>query len=119
MTTREAFDTIDREEGIRLFNLQKTEKELYDIFVAEKGLTDSFDTFKAEAEKIFIERTSKMSKEDILKAIEGAELTDAQLEQVAGGNKEEDGEMDDLEIAAVASAGTAVVAFAIAIACFV
>ena len=88
MTTKEILENFTREEGIAIFNAKKTDKEVYDILVS-KGLTDSFETFISEAEKIFTEKVSKMSKEEILAQIEGAELTDEQLEQIAGGDKGE------------------------------
>lgn len=86
MTTRELIDTFTREEGIALFNERKTDKEAYDLFVS-KGLTDDFETFVSEAKNLFIEKISGMSQEEILKQIEGAELTDEQLEMIAGGSK--------------------------------
>ena len=87
MTTRELLENFTREEGIALFNAKKTDKEVYDILVS-KGLTDDFETFVAEAQKLFNEKFSKMSKEEILSQIEGAELTDEQLEQIAGGKND-------------------------------
>ena len=89
MTTREVFKTLNREEAIGFFNTKKTDKEIYDILVS-KGLTDSFDTFKTESEKVFTEKVSSMSKEDILSQIEGVELTEEQLEMIAGGSKQVD-----------------------------
>lgn len=86
MTTREIFETLNREDGIKFFNAKKTDKEIYDILVS-KGLTDDFETFKAEGQKLFTEKVSSMSKEEILAQIEGVELTDEQLEQIAGGGK--------------------------------
>lgn len=86
MTTRELLNTFTREEGIALFNAKKTDKEVYDLFVS-KGLTDNFETFKSEAQKFFTEKVSNMSKEEILAQIDGAELTDDQLEMIAGGGK--------------------------------
>lgn len=89
MTTKEIIKTFTKEEGIAFYNAKKTDKEIYDYLVS-KGLTDSFETFLVDSRKIFEERFSKMSKEQILSSIQGAELTDEQLEQIAGG-KEEDG----------------------------
>ena len=84
MTTRELLENYTREEGIALFNTKKTDKEVYNMFVS-KGLTDSYETFTAEAQKVFSEKVSKMSTDEILALIEGAELSEKQLEQIAGG----------------------------------
>ena len=84
MTTRELLENFAREEGIALFNAKKTDKEIYDILV-KKGLTDSFETFSSEAQKVFNEKVSKMNSQELLAQIDGAELTDEQLEAVAGG----------------------------------
>lgn len=86
MTTRKLLETFAREEGIALFNEKKSDEEVYD-FLVSKGLTDDFDTFKAEAQKIFTEKVSQMSKDELFAQIEGAELTDEQLEMIAGGAK--------------------------------
>lgn len=61
MTTKEVLATL------------KTE-DVYELLV-KKGLTDDFETFKKEAENFTGLMTS------------GKELTDAQLEMVAGGGK--------------------------------
>ena len=84
MTTKELLNSFTREEGIALFNAKKSDKEIYDILV-KKGLTDSFETFISEAQKVFNEKVSNMSSEEILAQIDGAELTDDQLEMIAGG----------------------------------
>ena len=84
MTTREVLKTIKHEEGIKILNLKKSDKEVYDILVA-KGLTDSFEIFTSEAKKVFNENVSKMSQKEILTQFDGAELTEEQLEAVAGG----------------------------------
>lgn len=84
MTTREILDSYTQEEGISLFNSVKSEKEVYDLFV-EKGLTDSFETYLAETEKIANEKLSQMSREELLARLERAELSDEQLEAVSGG----------------------------------
>lgn len=111
MTTRELLNGFTREEGIALYNSKKTDKEIYDLCVA-KGLTDSYETFVSESQKIFAEKVSQMSKEELLAQIEGAELTDEQLAQIAGGTKsvEEDNKVYmGLGIAGgVAAAGLAV-----------
>ena len=87
MTTRELLENFAREEGIALFNAKKTDKEIYDILV-KKGLTDSFETFVSEAQKVFNEKVSNMSTQEILARIDGAELTDDQLEMIAGGKSD-------------------------------
>lgn len=112
MTTREVFKTLNREEAIGFFNTKKTDKEIYDILVS-KGLTDSFDTFKTESEKVFTEKVSSMSKEDILSQIEGAELTEEQLEMIAGGGKQVDNEWVAATVIGGAAAGLAGFAAAI------
>lgn len=103
MTTKELLNGFTREEGIALFNEKKTDKEIYDILVS-KGLTDDFETFAAEAQKLFTEKVSSMSKSELLAQIEGAELTDDQLEQIAGGSKE----VSDTTITIVAAGSTVV-----------
>ena len=105
MTTKELLNSFTREEGITLFNAKKTDKEIYDLCVA-KGLTDSFDTFTAEAQKLFTEKVSKMNKDEILKAIEGTELTEEELSQIAGGKgggSDEDQGMNERQIIALAA----------------
>lgn len=108
MTTKEILESFTRQEGIALFNAKKTDKEVYDILVS-KGLTDSFETFTAEAEKVFAEKVSKMSKEEILKQIEGAELTDEQLEQIAGG-KADDAADDAVFLTSMVTNGVSILA---------
>ena len=107
MTTKELLNGFSREEGIALFNERKTDKEIYDLFVS-KGLTDDYETFAAEAQKVFSEKVSGMSQEEILKEISGAELTDEQLEMIAGGGK--DGE--DKEAAEISGLAAAAVVLA-------
>ena len=105
MTTRELIDTFTREEGIALFNTKKTDKEIYDLCVA-KGLTDSYETFVSESQKVFSEKVSKMNKDEILKAIEGTELTEEELSQIAGGKgggSDEDQGMNERQIIALAA----------------
>lgn len=70
MTIYELLKTLKGEEGIALFNTKKTDKEVYDLLVA-KGLTDSFEEFTA-----FFKPASKLTE---------TELSDADLEKVAGG----------------------------------
>ena len=103
MTTREILNSLKREEGIALYNSRKTDKEAYDLFVS-KGLTDDFETFVSEAKNLFIEKVSAMSKEELLTQIEGAELTDEQLEMIAGGDKS-GGQTAGIAISGAAGAG--------------
>ncbi len=107
MTTREILENFTREEGIALFNEKKSDEEVYD-FLVSKGLTDDFETFAAEAQKVFAEKVSQMSKEEILAQIEGAELTDEQLEMIAGGDKGENQASDTALIVTGAVVGAAV-----------
>ena len=106
MTTKEILGSLAREEGISFFNSKKTDKEVYDILV-KKGLTDSFETFVSEAQKVFNEKISTMSKDEIMKQIEGAELTDKELQQIAGGKSEKE---EGIAIGAGVGAGAGTVA---------
>ena len=111
MTTRELIEKFSREEGIALFNTKKTDKEVYNMFVS-KGLTDSYETFISETQKIFNEKVSKMSKEELLAQIEGAELTDEELAQIAGGTKSVE-EQNNVLMGAGIAAGVAAVGAAV------
>ena len=86
MTTREIFNTIKKEDALYFYKSKKTDKEIYDILV-KKGLTDSFETYTAEAKKISEERYSQLSKEELLKTLDGFELSDEELSQIAGGKE--------------------------------
>lgn len=84
MTTKEVLNTLTHEEGLDFLNTKKNENELYDYLV-KKGLTDDFDTFKKEAKQFVKDKMAKMSKKEIVSQIEGTELSDEQLAQIAGG----------------------------------
>ena len=109
MTTREIIENFAREEGITLYNSKKTDKEIYDMLV-KKGLTDSFETFTSEVQKIFNEKVSKMSSQELLAQIDGAELTDDQLEMIAGGKFDSDKEKCEFAGIVLGSAAGAVAA---------
>lgn len=102
MTTEELFKSFSKEEGFSFFNSKKSDKEIYDEFV-KKGLTDSYETFMSSAEKVMKETFSKLPKEEIISQLADAELSDEQLEQIAGGKM-------DTETRRIVEAGTCVAA---------
>lgn len=84
MTTREILKNFDKKEAIKLYNLRKTNEEAYELF-KQKGLTDSYEVFLKETQNYLLENATKLTPDELLKQIEGAELSDVQLEQIAGG----------------------------------
>ena len=111
MTTRELLEKVTQKEGINFLNSKKTDKEIYNYFVS-KGLTDSYETFILEATKFANEVLSTKSKEEILSQLENAELTDKELQQIAGGK--DDDTKEALEYTGVAVGGTAIAVGAMA-----
>lgn len=107
MNTKEVLNNFDKEEAIKLFNAKKTDKEIYDLLVS-KGLTDSYETFILETSKIVKDRISTMSKSEILEKIEGIELDEEQLAQIAGG-KGDNAPTDTEKVKMLSMAGFALI----------